>query len=377
MLSFVIHKKHIMTAFFKIKSKYVPYTLKFRFEAGTSRGILKTKKTYIIRLTSITSPEIDGFGEAGPLVGLSVDDREDFEEQLERILPQIEGFSIPFQQEEILNLVEKAVPAHLPSIRFGVETALLDLLNKGNKRILANDFYDMESPIPINGLVWMGDKDFMFKQIREKIEQGFDCIKLKIGAIDFEQECSLLAYVRKQFGKGKISLRVDANGAFSPAEALGKLNQLAGFHIHSIEQPIQQGNWEEMADLCRNSPIPIALDEELIGIGDPTIKQQLLDQIRPQYIILKPTLVGGMAACKEWVRLAETRNVGWWITSALESNVGLNAIAQLTSSFDPTIPQGLGTGQLYHNNFESPLTIDRGKLYYKKEKEWVGLKELF
>jgi L-alanine-DL-glutamate epimerase-like enolase superfamily enzyme len=213
----------------------------------------------------------------------------------------------------------------------------------------------------------MGEKDFMLEQINEKFEQGFDCIKMKIGAIDFKQELELLTYIRERYSKDQITLRVDANGAFSPEEALAKLHELAEFDLHSIEQPIAAGNWEAMRKLCEATPLPIALDEELIGVEN---KGELLDAIRPQHIILKPTLLGGILETKEWITLAEERNIGWWMTSALESNIGLNAIAQLADSLGASIPQGLGTGKLYQNNLKSPLEIDQGHIRYNSQIVW-------
>lgn len=218
--------------------------------------------------------------------------------------------------------------------------------------------------IPINGLIWMGDFDFMKDQIDQKIASGYNCIKIKIGAIDFEAECSLLDYIRNRYGQ-KISLRVDANGAFKPADVHQKLNRLSKFHIHSIEQPVLPGQHKLLRDLCLNPIIPIALDEELIGITDSDQKETLLDSIHPQYIVLKPTLLGGMDATREWIRLADQREIGWWITSALESNIGLNALAQFAATFKSKLPQGLGTGQLYTNNLPSRLYIDQGRLFYR------------
>ena len=224
--------------------------------------------------------------------------------------------------------------------------------------------------IPINGLIWMGNEAFMKKQIQEKIEAGFRCIKMKIGAIDFEAELNLLKSIRKEFSEVDIELRVDANGAFNPSEALEKLKRLSDFKLHSIEQPIKQGQIEEMAVLCKKTPLPIALDEELIGVFSMTDKQNLLETIKPQFIILKPTLVGGFKGSEEWIEQANSLNIGWWITSALESNIGLNAIAQWTYTLNSKLPQGLGTGSLYTNNFDSPLTIQNGALQYDVAKSW-------
>lgn len=342
-------------------------TLDFRFDAGTSRGVLKTRDVYWIKAFDPKNPEIVGWGEAAPLVKLSPDYREDFEEILGKILQKLNTETWESDQEAILLKLKELIPFELPAIRFGLETAILDWLNGGKKRVLANAFYDFQKPIPINGLIWMGNREFMLQQIDQKLNEGFDCIKMKIGAIDFEQEIELLTYIRTRFSSGQITLRVDANGAFAPEEVLSKLERLARLQIHSIEQPIPAGNWKRMKDLCRSTPLAIALDEELIGVGE---KEELLDQIQPQHIILKPTLLGGILETQEWIRLAEERGIGWWMTSALESNIGLNAISQLASTFNPEIPQGLGTGKLYHNNLDSPLEIQSGQIHYNPAKSW-------
>lgn len=355
---------------FKISTEVISHQLKFRFDAGTSRGVLRTKNTYFIRVTSTAFPGIAGNGEAGPLPGLSVDDTGDFMGQLTSVLNKIEQADIPIHETSILDFLATIIPDGLPSVRFALETALLDLINSGEKRILANHFFDRQQPIPINGLIWMGEKDFMLKQIREKLEGGFNCIKIKIGAIDFKQECDLLRFIRTKYGQEDVSLRVDANGAFKSEEALPKLELLSKYALHSIEQPIKQGNIDKMAVLCRNTPVPIALDEELIGVNGIANQANLLDAISPQYIILKPTLLGGISATQQWIKIASERNIGWWMTSALESNIGLNAIAQLASTFNPGLPQGLGTGQLYHNNITSPLKIVNGNIIYDKELSW-------
>lgn len=350
-----------------IRFEYIKRTLQFRFDAGTSRGVLRSKDVFWIKAFRVESPHICGWGEAAPLVKLSPDDRPDFEEVLVKVLKQMETISWNMEENYILEKLKEVIPFELPSIRFGLETALLDLKNGGKKKLFDNPFYDRNEPIPINGLIWMGDREFMLEQIDQKIEEGYDCIKMKIGAIDFDQELELLRYIRDRFSPEQITLRVDANGAFAKEDALVKLSKLAELGIHSIEQPILAGNVEDMRTLCEATPLPIALDEELIGVKS---KANLLDQIKHQYIILKPTLVGGIFETREWIRLAEERGIGWWMTSALESNIGLNAIAQLTSTYNPTIPQGLGTGKLYHNNLESPLEIKSGLIRYSAEKSW-------
>jgi o-succinylbenzoate synthase len=351
----------------QLQFSYLKRTLRFRFDAGTSRGVLKTRDVYWIKASDPGNPEIIGWGEAAPLIKLSPDYREDFEEILGKTLREMSHQNWEIDQDSVLLKLKDLIPHDLPSIRFGIETAILDWKNGGKKRILTNDFFDAQKPIPINGLIWMGDREFMLEQIDQKLNEGFNCIKMKIGAIDFEQEIELLGYIRSRFSAEQITLRVDANGAFSPSEALKKLERLADFEIQSIEQPIPAGNWVEMRKLCASTPLAIALDEELIGTKE---KQQLLDQIRPQHIILKPTLVGGILETQEWILLAEKRNIGWWMTSALESNIGLNAITQLAATFGSSVPQGLGTGKLYHNNLESPLEIQSGFIRYNSEKPW-------
>lgn len=351
----------------QLRFSYIKRTLIFRFDAGTSRGVLKSRDVYWIQAFDPKNPEIKGWGEAAPLVKLSPDYRDDFEEVLNRILQKLKGETWESAQDSFLSKLKDLIPSDLPSIRFGLETAILDWMNGGKKRILTNDFFDVQKPIPINGLIWMGDRKFMLEQINQKLNEGFNCIKMKIGAIDFEQELALLCYIRSQFSPEQITLRVDANGAFSPAEALKKLEKLAEFHIQSIEQPIPAGNWRKMRKLCEVTPVTIALDEELIGVAE---KEQLLDLIKPQHIILKPTLVGGILETQDWIHLAQMRNIGWWMTSALESNIGLNAISQLASAFNPAIPQGLGTGKLYHNNLESPLNIQSGFIRYNADATW-------
>lgn len=314
--------------------------------------------------------DIIGWGEAAPLPGLSVDDVPGFEAQLANFCTELSGQDLPVQENDILQWVSEMIPAAFPSIRFAFETALLDLSHGGIKKIFDNAFYDEGSPIPINGLIWMGDKDFMLQQIDKKLSEGYNCIKMKIGAIDFEHECALLEYIRSKYTAKEIVLRVDANGAFDPITAIDKLKILASFDLHSIEQPIKQGQIGEMADLCKSTPLPIALDEELIGIDCIAAKRDLLNAIKPQFIILKPTLLGGIQSSREWIELAESMGIGWWMTSALEANIGLNAISQFTSIYAVTMPQGLGTGQLYHNNIDSPLLIRNGQIYYEKANPW-------
>ncbi len=356
-----------MSDSYKITFEYLKRTLVFKFDAGTSRGVLKTKDVFWVKAFHSDRTEIVGWGEAAPLVKLSPDDRSDFEQALQQTLGEISKVNWGQDEKDILNQLKKLIPFEIPSIRFALETAILDLMNGGRKKILGNDFHAGKKAISINGLIWMGDKEFMLDQIQEKLAQGFDCIKMKIGAIDFQQELALLDYIRTRFSKDQITLRVDANGAFSIEDALPKLQQLAQYDLHSIEQPISAGNRSVMKQLCEATPLPIALDEELIGVKNKT---ELLDEILPQFIILKPTLLGGILETREWIDLAETRNIGWWMTSALESNIGLNAIAQLADSLDASVPQGLGTGKLYRNNLESPLEIQKGMILYNPKRPW-------
>lgn len=340
-----------------MKASHAKYTLKFLNSAGTSRGILHHKDSWFIILKNDKKVAI---GECGLLKGLSIDDKPDYEEKINEVIRMINNNILV--TDDFLKIY--------PSIRFGLEMAKMDFQSKENNILFHSDFTKGLDSIPINGLIWMGSFNFMKKQIHEKIQSGFSCVKLKIGAIDFEQELSLLKYIRKEFSFDDIELRVDANGAFAPSDALEKLKRLSEFNLYSIEQPIKAGQWYEMANLCEKTPLPIALDEELIGVFDLEEKEKLLGIIKPQYIILKPSLVGGFAASQEWIDLAEENKIGWWVTSALESNIGLNAIAQWTYTLKSKLPQGLGTGQLYTNNFESPLSISNGHLFYLPEKDW-------
>lgn len=340
-----------------MKAAFQHYTLKFKQASGTSRGVLKTKDTWFI---TIHSEGKKGIGECGMFRGLSVDDRPDFEERLQWVCDNINlGLDI---------LVSELV--ELPSIQFGLEIAFKSLESENAFDVFPSKFTEGKASIPINGLIWMGTEAFMKQQIKDKIAAGFSCIKMKIGAIDFETEVNLLKSIRKEFTSKDIELRVDANGAFAISEALEKLKILSELDLHSIEQPIKQGQIREMTKLCEKTPLPIALDEELIGVFDVTKKMELLQTIRPQYIILKPTLVGGFNGSDEWIAIAEQLNIGWWITSALESNIGLNAIAQYTFKTQNPLPQGLGTGSLFTNNFDSPLKVKKGHLHYDNNKNW-------
>lgn len=346
-----------------------PHILQFKFDAGTSRGVLREKATWYLCIWE--EDQLTGIGEAGPLKGLSVDDQPDFEHRAKALAIKLESETLPTERAAILAFAKVQVDADLPSLLFALETALLDRATGSKRKISENSFVAGKEAIPINGLIWMGKEDFMREQVQTKLAQGFDCIKMKIGAIDFETEFNILKDIRRLHSPQRLVLRVDANGAFAPGEeALHKLERLSELGLHSIEQPIKAGQWEEMRKLCAVTPLPIALDEELIGLYEKTEKAELLDTIQPQFIILKPTLLGGIAATEEWIALAEERNIDWWMTSALESNIGLNAISQLTSEQKVKMPQGLGTGQLYHNNIPSPLAIEKGCIVYQDPSQW-------
>ncbi len=340
-----------------MKATFKRYQLNFKIPSGTSRGVLRTKETWFLILHD---KDRIGIGECGLFRGLSYDDVPGYEEKCEWVAANIE-----LGIEALLGRL-----IDFPSIQFGLEQAFLSLESKNPFELFDTPFLRAYVPIAINGLVWMGDVDFMHRQIEDKLEQGFTCIKLKIGAIDFDAEIALLKSIRSRYSKNRIEVRVDANGAFSPSEALERLKVLSALDLHSIEQPIKQGQWEAMKKLCLETPLPIALDEELIGITTVTKKKELLLTVQPQYIILKPSLLGGFNGCREWIALAEQYNIGWWITSALESNIGLNAIAQWTATLNTTRPQGLGTGSLFTNNLDSPLEVVNGGLFYNTNKKW-------
>lgn len=353
-----------------LKIVYKPCTLHFRKEAGTSRGILTQKTSWILQVTDLEQPGLIGYGECGPLPGLSVDDLPDFEKQLCSVCHVFNSLDLDVFPFNLGIILDQVVPQHLPSVRFGVESALLDIMKGGKRKPFKNDFSEGKSGVLMNGLIWMGSFDDMLAQVEEKLAQGFTTLKMKVGAIDFDKECRILENVRSRYNKDQITLRVDANGAFRPEDAAQKLKALSAFDLHSIEQPVKAGQYELMAELCQASPVPVALDEELIGVFDYREKFALVKKLNPPFIILKPTLLGGFRHTSEWIEIANRLNIGWWITSALESNIGLNAIAQYTAAFNNPLPQGLGTGQLYVNNFDSPLEVRQGYLHYDAEKSW-------
>jgi O-succinylbenzoate synthase len=343
-----------------LRCSYQKYTLQFIKPGGTSRGVLHEKETWIISLYDDEDESKIAYGECGLFKGLSMDGKPGYEEKLAEICKRL-----PHEKKEILSELKE-----WPSIYFGVEMVLKDWENNSDHIFFNNDFTAGRTGIDINGLIWMGSKESMLSQIKDKLEQGFTCLKMKIGAIDFEIELEVIGFIRRQFSSEEIELRVDANGAFPAKESLEKLKRLSAFDIHSIEQPIRAGQIKEMAELMEKSPIPIALDEELIGVIDVEAKRKLLEILHPSYIILKPTLIGGFTGSQEWIDLIEEQSGHWWITSALESNIGLNAIAQFTATKNNPLPQGLGTGQLYSNNFDSPLKIQKGKLFFDKTIQW-------
>ncbi len=332
---------------------YAYHVLNFKEPSGTSRGILFEKPTFFIKIWDESNPDIFGIGEAAVFPGLSPEANESFGSKM----------------LETLANVALGLPTDLSgysSIQFGLEQAILDFSNGGHRLYFPSVFTCGESCITINGLIWMGDYETMLHRIESKLKDGFKCLKLKIGGIGFEEELSLLRVIRERFNPEELELRLDANGAFSPDNAIERLDRLSEYTIHSIEQPIKAGQIEEMARICRISPIPVALDEELIGVANTELRVRLLEDIHPSYIILKPALCGGFSGANEWIEMAKARNIGWWITSALESNIGLNALAQWVGSLGVEMPQGLGTGALYTNNLPSPLVLTGDKLKYDK-----------
>ena len=340
-----------------MKAYCFKHLLKFKIPSGTSRGILNDKESWFI---IIINGENYGIGECSLIKGLSPDPDSTFELKLKDICRKIHlGFSN-------LSLELESYPA----ILFGLETAFRSFESKNPFVFSKSNFTTGEGSLSINGLIWMGKKSFMKKQIKEKIESGFKCIKIKVGALDFDLECEILKSLRAEYSQSDIEVRLDANGSFSLSSAFEKLEKLSAFKIHSIEQPISVKQWQEMAFLCKKSPIPIALDEELIGVPSFIEQKKMLLEINPAYIILKPSLIGGLKKADDWIKLASSLNIQWWSTSALESNIGLNAISQWAFNKEPLLPQGLGTGMLYSNNIDSPYFIDNGFLKYNSDIAW-------
>jgi o-succinylbenzoate synthase len=336
-----------------LKASYKKHTLIFKTPVGTSRGVLETKDSWFLSVWDAEHPDVVGMGECSIIPDLSIDDTEMIEPMLDEVCDNIDSFN-DYLDEILLPF---------PAIRFALETAIYDLSNGGKQVLFASEFTNGIKGIPINGLIWMGDEAKMREQMEFKINH-YPCLKMKIGAISFDREIAIIKWLRETYGN-EFELRVDANGAFSYDEVDARLEELSKYNIHSIEQPIKQGQWNKMAKLCEKSPIPIVLDEELIGIDTLEMKRIMLQTIKPQYIIIKPSLVGGFESSEDWISLAKDLNIDWWITSALESNIGLNAIAQWTYELKTTMPQGLGTGELYINNIDSPLYIANGELWYE------------
>ena len=342
--------------------------LNFKKPSGTSRGILYNKPSWILSVR--LSNGLIALGECSVIPGLSPDfiDEHSYEKKLDELKKDVESnwTEQEFQLMSVFTSLKWTAFiqkwAMYPSMIFGIETLARDIFNGGKGLIFESAFTRKERSIPINGLIWMGDESFMLEQMEEKLADGFSTIKMKVGAIEWKKEYALLEQLRRRFSSQELTLRVDANGAFTPESALPILTQLSELDVHSIEQPIQPGQINAMSELCKHSPIGIALDEEMIGIHEPEQKEVLLKMIAPQFIVLKPSLHGGMIGCSEWIQLAEENQIAWWMTSALESSIGLNAIAQFTATFSDLLPQGLGTGGLYTNNFDSSLVVSKGQL---------------
>lgn len=339
-----------------LSARFVHYRLIFNFAAITSRQTMHHKDTYIIYVTDDRYPGKIGVGECALFRGLSREDNSDYESTLTCICQNINDIDVSKIQES--------------SIRFGLETAMWSLYSYDRWHLFPNGWTDELIPIPINGLVWMGDFETMLNRLNQKISEGFSCIKIKIGGIDFEQEVDLIRHIRDCYSNKTLTIRLDANGSFLPSTALRQIDTLAKYDIHSLEQPIKPGQWDKMKYISCNSPIPIALDEELIGNMDYDARNYLLDSTQTSYIVLKPSLHGGFATCDQWINDAAVRGIGWWATSALESNIGLNAIAQWVSTKKITTPQGLGTGSLYTNNFSSPICVENGDIVYDNHGKW-------
>lgn len=344
-----------------------PYQLDFKFQAFTSRGEIKKRKTWFIRISDSSGNK--GIGEVAPIERLSPENIEDIDDELLKLGEKLNNTSLPENETEVLEIASKLVSDDFPSIKFGLETALLDLVNRGSKTFFENASNDIV--IPINGLIWMGDKEFMKKQIAEKLDQGYSCIKLKVGSLDFDTELSIISSLRKI--SEDLIIRLDANGAFQTNEVLLKLKALKKFKIHSIEQPILPKQPEAMEMVCLKSEIPIALDEELIGVCTEKERIALIHDLKPHYLVLKPSLLGGFISVNNWIDLANRYSIGWWATSYLESNIGLNAIAQLVARHSINEHAGLGTGGLYHNNISSPISIKNGYLSYDLDRAWVEI----
>jgi L-alanine-DL-glutamate epimerase-like enolase superfamily enzyme len=343
-----------------IKARVAYSELKFRRPASTSRGTYNSKKVFFIILYHTDDPTIAGIGECTLFPRLSYDDVKGFEARIHKTVERI-------------NQGEYGADPSLsewPSISFALETAWKDIRVKGSKIMYPSDFTEGKDSITINGLIWMDSKEDMLRQIKLKLNEGFSCLKLKVGALSLDDELDILTKLRKEFSPEELEIRVDANGAFRIKEAPEILKLLSDFELHSIEQPIATGHLEALASICRSSPLPVALDEELIGKHTGQARRKLLDIVKPHYLVLKPGLLGGITACKEWIDLAKDRRIDWWITSSLETNIGLNVIAQWTYTLNNPMAQGLSTGSLYNGNIPSPLYLFGEKLYYDPDKKW-------
>jgi o-succinylbenzoate synthase len=353
-------------------ASFLKRTFHFGFDARTSRGQLRERDCWFLKIKD-DQQGVEGTGEAAPILGLSEETKEEVEQQLESIVAKVNtGWLEGKSFNNLADINQLCKNNFSSSVTCALETALLDLNSGGKKIIFDNSFARRESGIATNGLVWIGGMDSMLQQISIKIEEGFKTLKIKIGSLDFDKEIDILQYIRRKYFREKIVVRLDANGAFKHADALYKLHELSRWDIHSIEQPIAAGQHEAMAEICAKSPIPIALDEELIGLRDLTNKLIMLEKIKPHFLIFKPSIIGGFHSCGQWIELAESKKIGWWITSALESSIGLNAVAQFTAQYPTTIPQGLGTGQIYSDNIESPLEIIKGELKLSPKLFWEG-----
>lgn len=352
-----------------LQASFFKKTFHFSFQARTSRGSMTKKDSWFLKVWDPKNPESFGIGEAGPLPGISLEKPEEVELQLTEVVSRISKINAGHQLQSLHEIHDFFRSSTLSSsVLFALETAMLDLKNGGTRMIYQNNFLAGER-LPINGLIWMGGLDVMLQQVSIKLYEGFSCIKLKIGGINFEKELDILQFIRRKYFRDIVTIRLDANGSFKPEDALYKLLDCSRYDIHSIEQPVKPGS-PILPELCKKSPIPIALDEELVGVVNKQKKIELLERIQPPFVILKPSLHGGLLGCEEWIALAEERKIGWWITSALESNIGLNALAQFTANYPVTTHQGLGTGSIYNNNIASPLEVRKGTLVYNSQENW-------
>ncbi len=351
-----------------LQASFSKRTFHFSFNARTSRGTMKQRDSWFFKVWDSGNPEVFGMGEASPVSGLSVEKASDVHQQLTQVATSLQ--SIPASTKWTLDEVHERFgkTSLSSSVYLALETALLDFTNGGRRMIFDNAFVK-GNPVDINGLVWMGGLDFMLQQVSIKIEEGFTCIKLKIGGLNFEKELDILQFVRRKYFRDQLTIRLDANGAFKSDQAMYKLMDLSQYDIESIEQPLKAGS-AFLPELCKKSPIPIALDEELHGLHTKVAKTEMLDRVGPRFLVLKPTLQGGFFGCREWIQLADERKIGWWITSSMESNLGLNALAQFASQYPLPRAQGLGTGTIFNDNIPSPLHVEKGKLSWNSKESW-------